>query len=96
MDLVLGDLRKGFNMHVEGRHLGPHGLFSKNIVSEVSVYKVPYKAPEGSNFDDNDYLVGMVGAGVTIRLDDKENLAWWLSIRLSKEELQEMLKEIEK
>lgn len=28
--------------------------------------------------------------GVTIRLDDKENLDWWLEVFISKEELKEM------
>lgn len=34
------------------------------------------------------------GVGATIRLDDKENPEWWLEIHLTKEQLEEMLKEI--
>lgn len=36
------------------------------------------------------------GVGATIRLDDKENLAWWLEIHLTKEQLLEMLNEVER
>lgn len=32
---------------------------------------------------------------VTLRLDDSENLAWWLQIYIPKEILQELLKEME-
>jgi hypothetical protein len=32
---------------------------------------------------------------ITIRLDDKANLAWWLQIHLSKEQLKQILREAE-
>lgn len=32
---------------------------------------------------------------VTLRLDDSENLAWWLQIDIPKEVLQKLLKEME-
>lgn len=32
---------------------------------------------------------------VTLRLDDKENLAWWLEVDIPKEVLQQLLKEME-
>jgi hypothetical protein len=34
------------------------------------------------------------GIGSTIRLDDKENLEWWMEIHLTKAQLEEMLKGI--
>jgi len=34
------------------------------------------------------------GVGSTIRLDDKENLEWWMEIHLTKLQLEKMLKEI--
>lgn len=32
---------------------------------------------------------------VTLRLDDKENLAWWLEVDIPKEILQQLLKDME-
>jgi hypothetical protein len=32
---------------------------------------------------------------VTLRLDDKENLAWWLEVDIPKEVLQQLLKDME-
>ncbi len=32
---------------------------------------------------------------VTLRLDDKENLSWWLAVNIPKEVLQNLLKEME-
>jgi hypothetical protein len=34
---------------------------------------------------------GEQSIGVTIRLDDKENLEWWMEIHLTKEQLENML-----
>jgi len=33
--------------------------------------------------------------GVTLRLDDKKNLAWWLEVHIPKEVLQQLLKDME-
>lgn len=33
--------------------------------------------------------------GVTLRLDDKENLAWWLEVDIPKDVLQRLLKDVE-